>query len=99
MKLIIFVQLLQGILTKVIDEVEAKAGEMSEEELDDDVEQLDLQAFDFILGILTDMKGRYVTFKNEYENDNPDFEERMRTLKLVVNNDDDDDSGNDGGLH
>jgi DNA-binding transcriptional regulator GbsR (MarR family) len=89
-----FIQLLQSILHKTIDEVEETANQLTEDTVEQDEDKLDVSAFDFIINIVTNMKNRYLSYKDA--NESPSFDERVTILKLVE--DEEDDNG-DGGLH
>ena len=102
MKLLQFIALLQGILSKTIDEVEQKANELTEETVEQDESKVDISAFDFIIKIITEMKARYILFKESLpKDDTPSFNKRLSqyNLSLVEDDDEDDSDEGHGGLH
>lgn len=100
MKQIQFIQLLQGILSRIIDETEDKALQVKENDIPD--VDIDLYSFNFLSDVLDDMKKRYDKFRQEYES-NSDYVKRLSEYKELldqetIENDDEDNNGN-GGLH
>lgn len=106
MKVLIYIQLLQGILHKLIDEIQDDSNIIEEENLPSE-DELDLLAFDTILNKTTALRDRYLEFKAtqpESEDEYPDFNERLELFQLITggvdeDEDDNDDEGNSGGLH
>lgn len=97
LKQIQFVQLLQGILSKLIDETELKALEVKEEEIPDD--DVDLHTFDFLTTILVSMKMRYCQYKDSLEDDPLQFKQRLLEHTELVEEEypDEDDSDDNNG--
>jgi len=101
MKLLKFISLLQGIMHNTIDEIEKSAGELTEETVEQDESKLDVAAFDYILNVITNMKTRYLAFK-ETVNSHPTFDERLTRYNLSLADDTEDDEDGEegsGGLH
>ena len=100
MKQVQFIQLLQGILSKVIDETEDKALKVNENDIPDN--DIDLYSFNFLSDIFRDMSNRYVKFKQEYESEDT-YARRLNEYNEVMNQEmietDDEDNNGNGGLH
>lgn len=95
MRLLQFVRLLQGILHNTIDEVEQSGNTLTEETIEQDDDKIDIAAFDYIINIVTNMKGRYLEYKKT--SNEPSFDERVRTYNLAIEEEDEDEGT--GGLH